>query len=85
MDVVAFGFPLGRALSPDKKEYPAISINAGRVTSLRLKGGELQHIQIDVALTFGTRVALSLMRMERLWVLSCRACVLPQESTRQFR
>ncbi len=53
MDVVAFGFPLGRALSPDKNDYPAISVNAGRVTALRHKDGELQQIQIDVALTFG--------------------------------
>ena len=52
-DVVAVGFPLGRALSPDRKEYPAVSVNAGSVTALRHKGGELQHIQIDVSLTFG--------------------------------
>ncbi|HEY1190085.1 MAG TPA: serine protease [Gemmata sp.] len=53
-DVVACGFPLGKALATDKKEYPAISVNAGSVTSLRLKGGELQFIQIDVAVTFGS-------------------------------
>lgn len=53
MDVVAFGFPLGRALALDKKEYPAISVNSGRITALRYKDDELQHIQIDVALTFG--------------------------------
>lgn len=53
MEVVAFGFPLGRALSPDRREYPAISVNAGRVTALRRKGGDLQQLQIDVALTFG--------------------------------
>jgi S1-C subfamily serine protease len=52
-DVVACGFPLGRILSTDKKEYPAISVNAGTVTALRHKMGVLQSIQIDVALTFG--------------------------------
>ena len=52
-DVVACGFPLGKALSPDRKEYPAVSVNAGSVTSLRVKGGELQTLQIDVAVTFG--------------------------------
>src|SRR5262249_24578610 len=51
--VVACGFPVGFALSPDKKEYPAISVNAGAVTSLRHKAGELQFIQIDVSLTSG--------------------------------
>jgi S1-C subfamily serine protease len=52
-DVVACGFPLGFALAPDRREYPAISVNAGTVTSLRRKTGELQFIQVDVALTFG--------------------------------
>ncbi len=54
-EVIACGFPLGRDLSLDKKEYPAISVNAGSVTALRYKakGRELDHIQIDVALTYG--------------------------------
>ena len=54
-EVVACGFPLGFALSIDDKSFPAISVNAGSVTSLRYKtkGGELDHIQIDVAVTFG--------------------------------
>jgi hypothetical protein len=52
-DVVACGFPLGRRLSPDTKEYPAISVNGGTVTALRYKAGTLQFLQIDVALTFG--------------------------------
>lgn len=52
-DVVAVGFPLGRLLSPDRKEYPAVSVNSGSVTALRYKGKELQHIQVDVSLTFG--------------------------------
>ncbi len=52
-DVVACGFPLGKALSPDRTDYPAVSVNAGTVTALRTKGGELQSLQIDVALTYG--------------------------------
>ncbi|MCI0702019.1 MAG: trypsin-like peptidase domain-containing protein [Planctomycetia bacterium] len=52
-DVVACGFPLGKALSPDKKEYPAISVNAGSVTSLRYKDRKLQFFQIDISLTYG--------------------------------
>jgi S1-C subfamily serine protease len=54
-EVVACGFPLGFALSANEKTYPAISVNAGSVTALRYnpKGGELNRIQIDVALTFG--------------------------------
>jgi S1-C subfamily serine protease len=54
MDVVAFGFPLGAALSPDEKQYPAMSVNAGNVSALRLKEGELQFIQVDVSVTFGS-------------------------------
>ena len=53
IEVVAFGFPLGRELSPDHKEYPSISINSGKVTALRFKKGQLQQIQIDVALAPG--------------------------------
>src|SRR5262249_45181728 len=52
-DVVACGFPLGLALSTDKKDYPAISVTAGTVTALRYKQRELQYIQIDVAVSFG--------------------------------
>ena len=52
-DVMACGFPLGFRLSTDNKEYPAISVNAGSVTALRYKDRELEHIQIDVTVTFG--------------------------------
>lgn len=52
-EVVACGFPLGKALSADKKEYPAVSVNAGSVTALRMKDKRLDAIQIDVALTYG--------------------------------
>lgn len=52
-EVVACGFPLGKALATDRKEYPAISVNAGSVTALRHKDKELQFVQIDVAVTFG--------------------------------
>jgi hypothetical protein len=53
-DVVACGFPLGKELSPDRKEYPAVSVNAGTITALRRdKDKQLQFIQIDVALTYG--------------------------------
>ena len=53
-DVVAFGFPLGAALSTDKKEYPAMSVNAGNVSALRRKAGEVQFLQIDISVTFGS-------------------------------
>ena len=52
-DVIAFGFPFGRALSTDKGEYPAISVNAGTVTAIRLKAKEIDRIQLDVALNPG--------------------------------
>jgi hypothetical protein len=52
-EVVAFGFPFGAGLSLDKKEYPAVSVNAGSVTSLRHKDGVLNRIQVDVALNPG--------------------------------
>ena len=49
-EVIAFGFPFGAALALDKKEYPAVSVNAGNVTALRRKDGELNRIQVDAAL-----------------------------------
>jgi Trypsin-like peptidase domain len=52
-EVVAFGFPFGTALAQGKNEYPAISVNVGSVTSLRLKGGELHRIQLDAVLNPG--------------------------------
>lgn len=53
-DVVVCGFPPARAPSPDRKEYPAMSVNAGSVTALRHKRGELQSIQVDAAVTYGS-------------------------------
>jgi hypothetical protein len=53
MEVVAFGFPFGRALSSDQQEYPAVSVNVGSITSLRRRGGALYRIQLDAALNPG--------------------------------
>jgi hypothetical protein len=52
-DLVAFGFPFGKMLAFEQRGYPAISINSGRITSLRRKDGELAAIQCDVALNPG--------------------------------
>jgi hypothetical protein len=52
-EVVAVGFPFGTALAPGRKEYPAVSINAGSITSLRRKDDRLHRIQMDVALNPG--------------------------------
>ncbi len=53
MDLYIFGFPLGSALSPDKKERPAITVTANRVTALRRKDGELHRIEMDGTLNPG--------------------------------
>jgi hypothetical protein len=54
MELVAFGFPFGRALSVDREEYPTISVNVGSVTALRRnRNRELTRIQLDVALNPG--------------------------------
>ena len=50
---MAFGYPFGTALATNKKERPAISVNLGRVTSLRKKDGELHRIQLDALLNPG--------------------------------
>jgi len=53
MPVVAFGFPFGSALALDKGDYPSVSVNVGRITSLRKKKGALELIQLDAALNPG--------------------------------
>jgi hypothetical protein len=52
-EVIAFGFPFGQVLAPNPKDYPAISVNVGKVTSLREKNGELHRIQLDAVLNPG--------------------------------
>jgi hypothetical protein len=52
-EVVAFGFPFGTALAANRKEYPAISVNVGSITSLRHKDDKLYRIQLDAALNPG--------------------------------
>ena len=53
MDVFAFGFPLGKRLATDRKDYPAISINAGHVSAVRRKENAVEYIQVDVVLNPG--------------------------------
>jgi S1-C subfamily serine protease len=52
-EVIACGFPFGQLLSTDRQMHPAISINIGKVTSLRKKDNKLQLIQIDITLNPG--------------------------------
>jgi S1-C subfamily serine protease len=52
MELVAFGYPFGKALAKGE-DYPSISVNTGRITSLRMPGGKLTSIQLDVVLNPG--------------------------------
>jgi hypothetical protein len=52
-EVMAFGFPFGKALAVDRGSYPSISVNSGRITSLRRKDGALNQIQLDAVLNPG--------------------------------
>lgn len=52
-EVIAAGFPFGKNLALDKKSYPSVTINVGRVTSLRMVMGELERIQLDAAVNPG--------------------------------
>ena len=52
-EVIAIGFPFGKELSFNKGEYPAVSVNAGRVAALRSKNGELYRIQMDAVVNPG--------------------------------
>jgi hypothetical protein len=52
MPAVAFGFPFGAKLDPDKKN-PAVTVTRGTVSALRRKGGELAEVQFDLELNPG--------------------------------
>lgn len=53
-EVVTFGYPFGTALKAKERDYPAISINVGRVTSLRRgKDNLLDAIQLDAQVNEG--------------------------------
>ena len=52
LPVVALGFPFGSKLDP-KKKNPAITVTKGAISSLRLNGGVLQEVQLDLDLNPG--------------------------------
>jgi hypothetical protein len=53
LEVVAFGFPFGTELAPNRKDYPAVSANPGSISSLRQKDGTLDRIDLNVTLNPG--------------------------------
>lgn len=61
MDVVAFGFPFGAEIPgsvpwnqpAERREYPSVSVNAGSITALRHKAGNLDRIQLDATINPG--------------------------------
>jgi S1-C subfamily serine protease len=52
-ELVALGFPFGKELTLEKDTYPAVSVHAGTVTSLRRKEGALHRIQMDAGVNPG--------------------------------
>jgi S1-C subfamily serine protease len=53
LSLTALGFPFGGRLALEKADYPSVSVNTGRITSLRKRKGELELIQLDAALNPG--------------------------------
>lgn len=52
--LTAFGYPFGRVLAVTKGAYPSVSVNTGKVTSLRrVADGTLREIQMDVLVNPG--------------------------------
>ena len=52
-DVVVIGFPFGKELATDAKTNPAVSANAGSISSLRRRAGALEQIQLAAAVNPG--------------------------------
>ncbi|HEY8750730.1 MAG TPA: serine protease [Tepidisphaeraceae bacterium] len=54
MPVTAFGYPIrGGRIDADNHDLPAASVNAGRITSLQKRDGELERISFDAQLVRG--------------------------------
>jgi hypothetical protein len=54
MEVIAFGYPFGKSKAIAKGEpSPSVSVNTGKITSLRMPSGKLTSIQLDVVLNPG--------------------------------
>ena len=53
LQTIAFGFPFGKELSVDDAAYPAMSINTGRITSIRKKKYKVDLFQLDAQLNPG--------------------------------
>jgi hypothetical protein len=51
--VIGLGYPFGEALSLAGQKYPNISVNMGRITSLRKENGRLSALQLDAQLNPG--------------------------------
>jgi len=51
--ITILGFPFGKSLVVENQDYPNVTINIARVTSLRMSDGELKYIQFDSQLSPG--------------------------------
>jgi hypothetical protein len=51
--IIVFGYPFGTALNVKEQEYPNVSVNVGRITSLRKSSGRLEMIQTDAEVNRG--------------------------------
>lgn len=53
VEIIAFGFPFGSALSLHKTGFPSMSVNTGTITSLRYRDRTLDKIQLVAAVNPG--------------------------------
>ncbi|QDS92988.1 Putative serine protease HhoB precursor [Roseimaritima multifibrata] len=51
--ITVFGYPFGTSLALNNKKYPNVSINVGRITSLRRRADSLESIQMDAVVNQG--------------------------------
>lgn len=52
-EILAFGFPFGEARSATRRQNPSLSVNVGRITSMRREDGALKAMQIDALVNPG--------------------------------
>jgi hypothetical protein len=53
LEVLTTGYPYGAQLSPNKGEYPTVSLYSGKITALPFEGGRIHRVQMDNAVSTG--------------------------------
>lgn len=94
-EVVTFGFPYAQRAALERKEYPSISVNVGRITALRKVDDRLGAILVDAAMAVshsggpaldsdGRALGVVCARPVRVGGAEIRNFIIPADTVQQF-